>query len=238
MQKTIVAATLAAVLGMGYAANAADLNAGGSLKDAPIYAPQTIWTGFYLGVGGGGGAVNHDIKGSITQENLDPTFELNGLGGDGGFGTVEVGYDRQFGRFVAGVFFNYDFTNINTTASIGGFSASYDLDGLWSAGGRFGYLVNPSTLAYVLGAYSQAHFSVSPKNPFIGDQTYSGLSVGGGLETQLGGNWFVKAEYRFTGLDTQTLFNKGGLKITDDADIHEGRFVLSYKLGPTFEPLK
>jgi len=62
MQKTLVTAGLAAVLGMGGAAYAADLNAGGSLKDGPVYVPETIWTGFYLGVGGGGGAVNHDIK--------------------------------------------------------------------------------------------------------------------------------------------------------------------------------
>ncbi len=238
MQKTLVAATLAAVLGVSGGAYAADLLTGGSMKDAPAYVPETIWTGFYLGVGGGGGAVNHDIKGSITEDKDPTTFELNGLGGDGGFGTVELGYDRQFGRFVAGVFFNYDFTSINTSGNIDGFGASYDLDGLWSAGGRLGYLVNQSTLAYVLGAYSEAHFTVSPKNTLISDQTYGGFSVGAGLETHLSGNWFVKAEYRFTGLDTQTLFNKGGLNITDDADIHEGRFVLSYKLGPTFEPLK
>ncbi len=229
MQKTLAAATLAAVLGMSGGAYAADLSAGGSMKDASAYVPDTgSWTGFYLGVGGGGGAVNHDVKASITQNNQDPSLELNGLGGDGGFGTVEVGYDRQFGRFVGGVFFNYDFTNIGTSASISGLgSASYDLNGLWSAGGRFGYLVNQNTLAYVLGAYSQAQFSLSPK--VISDQTYSGFSVGGGLETHLGGNWFAKVEYRFTGLDTQTLFNAGGLKITDDADIQEGRFVLSYK---------
>ncbi|MGO9170484.1 MAG: outer membrane protein [Rhodomicrobium sp.] len=238
MQKTLVAASLAAVLGMSGAAYAADIYAGGSSKDAPVYVPETSWTGFYLGVGGGGGAVNHDLKATFGKLS----GELNGLGGDGGFGTVEVGYDRQFGHFVAGVFFNYDFTDINTSGSISsgskGLSASYDLDGLWSVGGRFGYLVNPSTLAYVLGAYSQAHFAISPSNPYIGDQTYSGFSVGGGLETRLGGNWFVKAEYRFTALDTQTLFNKKSLNITDDADIHEGRVVLSYKLGPTFEPLK
>ena len=38
MQKTILAATLAAALGMGGTAYAADLN-GGSLKDAPAYVP-------------------------------------------------------------------------------------------------------------------------------------------------------------------------------------------------------
>jgi len=237
MKKTLVAATLAAFVGTGGAVCAADLNPV-SLKDVPVEVPATIWTGFYIGVGGGGGAVNHDIKLGFGRVTAD----LNGMGGDGGFGTVEVGYDRQFGRFVGGIFFNYDFTSIGSSATISlgrnSLSASYDLDNMWSAGGRLGYLVNSNTLAYVLGAYTQADFTVSPSNKFIGNQTYSGFSVGGGLETALGGNWFLKAEYRFTALDTQTLFHNDCVTVTDNADIHQGRIVLSYKLGAGLEPLK
>lgn len=174
MQKALGAAMLAAIIGIGCAANAGDLNAGGGLKDDPVYAPETIWTGFYLGLGGG--AVNnanssfHDIA----------LAEPNGLGGDGGFGTVEVGYNRQFGRLVAGAF------DVNTSLRIGGVNASDDLDGLWSASGRVGYLVNRSTLAYELGAYSEAHFTFSPSNPIVHDQTYSGFSAGGGIEDAFG----------------------------------------------------
>ena len=29
--------------------NAADLYSGGGLKDAPVYAPAPLWTGFYFG---------------------------------------------------------------------------------------------------------------------------------------------------------------------------------------------
>ncbi|MBI4724567.1 MAG: outer membrane beta-barrel protein [Rhodomicrobium sp.] len=255
MQKTLVAATLAAVLGMGGSAYAADMYKGGSLKDAPVAvaAPETSWTGFYLGVGGGGGAVNHDLKFTGEDYRYDTlqvaefgggrSAELNGIGGDGGFVTVEVGYDRQFGRFVGGIFFNYDFTSIGSEFNAGRFSASYDLDSLWSVGGRLGYLVNPNTLAYVLGAYTQANFEASSalKAFGIGDRDYSGFTVGGGLETALGGNWFLKAEYRFTALDTETLLsecNDGCFKVTDDANIHQGRVVLSYKVGSGYEPLK
>ena len=81
MQKTLAAATLAAVLGMSGGAYAADLSAGGSMKDAPAYVPDTgSWTGFYLGVGGGGGAVNHDFKASITQEQPGPQFRAEWTG--------------------------------------------------------------------------------------------------------------------------------------------------------------
>jgi outer membrane immunogenic protein len=243
MQRTLFAATLMAGLGLSGAAMAADVYAtGGGMKDAPVYASATNWTGIYIGVGGGGGAVNHDIKASAGSLS----GELNGLGGDGGFGTVEVGYDRQFGRFVAGIFFNYDFTSIGTKLNASGdgsFSASYDLDSLWSVGGRLGYLVNPSTLAYVLGAYTQASFSVSPSNSFVHDKDYSGFSVGGGLETALGGSWFLKAEYRFTSFDSVTVFQNtdGDFKITNAPDIHQGRIVLSYKFDfccHDYTPLK
>ena len=113
----------------------------------------------------------------------------------------------------------------------------------WSAGGRFGYLVNPSTLAYALAAYTQADYSL-PKG--LSNPTRDGYTVGGGLETRLGGNWFVKVEYRFTDLNTVTLYDKTPLanrpcKLTDQADEQTGRLVLSYKadiFGHDLTPLK
>ena len=63
MQKTMLAAALAVTMGMG-TAQAADLRTTGSLKDAPEYMPASTWTGFFFGAGGGGGALNHDLKGS------------------------------------------------------------------------------------------------------------------------------------------------------------------------------
>ncbi len=251
MQKTLVAATLAAALGMSGGAYAADLAAaGGSMKDAPVYVPDTGWTGVYFGAGFGGGMAKDDLKGSITEnrENLqDPSLEVNGLGGEGIFGTVGIGYDRQFGRFVGGVFFDYDFSNISGDFALNlgnqNYKATWTLNDSWSVGGRSGYLINPSTLAYTLLAYTQADYSVPSvlQNP-----VREGYTVGGGLETHLGGNWFLKAEYRFTELDTVTLYNKTfydrlNVKLTDQGDIQTGRLVLSYKadiFGHDLMPLK
>ncbi len=234
MQKTLVTASFAAFLAMGSSVFAADAYSGGSLKDAPVYSPEASWTGLYVGAGVGGGFVNHDL----TATAFGGSAELNGIGGEGVIGTVEVGYDRQFGAFVGGVFFNYDFSDVSSTLRVGAASINADLDNMWSAGGRFGYLINPNTLAYVLGAYSEAEFSLPAgvKSP-----TFSGYSVGGGLETKLGGAWYLKGEYRFTRLDTQTLGSGGGFKVTDDVDVQQVRLVLSYKanlFGHDYTPLK
>lgn len=236
MRKIVLAAALAASFGLSGAAMA-----DGMPSRAPKYiAPEpvaTTWTGFYVGVGFGAGALNHDIKANIDGFEL---AEVDGLGGEGVFGTVTVGYDHQFGRFVGGIFFDYDFSNIGSTirvAELG--SADIDLNNMWSIGGRLGYLVTPNTLLYGLVAYTQANFDF-PSG--LKNDTFSGVSVGGGLETQLGGNWFLKGEYRFTSLDKETIFDDGyGFRVTDEPDIHTARLVLSYKfnaLDGGYAPLK
>ncbi len=248
MQKILAAAAFAAVLGIG-GAQAADLN-GGSMKDAPFYAPAQSWTGFYLGAGGGGGATNSDLKATANIGELAGSAEANGLGGMGGFGTVQVGYDRQLDRrFVVGAFFDYDFASIDSKLSAGlsvlntpliNVGAAFNLTDSWTVGGRAGYLVNPSTLVYGLAGYTEAHFDL-PKDAH--NSTFTGWTAGAGIETSLSGPWYLKGEYRFTQLGEQTLYSGSidrlNYKITDRPDIQTGRLVLTYKLnscGP--EPLK
>jgi outer membrane immunogenic protein len=254
MQKTLVAATFAAVLGMGGAAYAADIYAGGGLKDAPVYAPGISWTGFYLGVGGGGGATSSDARADASIGLLSGFAEANGIGGMGGFGTVQVGYDRQLDHhFVVGAFFDYDFASIDSSLS-GGLSwnghtflsgsAPFNLTDSWTVGGRVGYLVNPNTLFYGLAGYTEAHFDLPTGAQ---NSTFSGWTAGAGIETNLGGSWFLKGEYRYTSLDQQTLY-AGSIvldehtlhyRVTDQPDIQTGRLVLTYKFNPFgYEPLK
>ncbi len=220
------------------AANAADMYASpvGGLKDVPAYIPGVEWTGFYLGAGGGGGATSQDLKILAPWGTL---AEANGIGGMGGFGTVQIGYDRQFSpRFLAGVFADYDFSAIDSKVSFfnGAGSFAFNLNDSWTVGGRLGYLLNPNTLAYALGGYTQATFDLPVGTH---NSTFEGYTVGAGLETNVTGNVFLKAEYRFTGLDTQTIFKEWCFKVTDQPDIQTGRLVLTYKLNPIgYEPLK
>lgn len=252
MQKTMLAAALAATMGMTVSAQAADLNRG-SYKDAPVYLPANTWTGFYFGAGGGGGMVNHDLNGGLSWGKGDEdgvSAGLDGIGGEGGFGTVQLGYDRQLDQhFVVGVFFDYDFTSIESKAGISfdgdTFEIKATLTDSWTVGGRVGYLVNANTLVYGLAGYTQAHFDL----PFgVNGDFNGGWTAGAGIETNLGGNWFLKGEYRFTSLDEKTLLagsfegrreKEVSYELTDQPDIQTGRLVLSYKLnGTAYDALK
>ena len=230
-------------------ANAADMyvpGPAGGLKDT--YVPGVEWTGFYLGAGGGGGATSSDVKAAALLNGFPISAEADGLGGMGGFGTLQVGYDRQImPRVVIGAFFDYDFDRIDSSfkASAGGFSynAPFNLTDSWTVGGRLGYLVNPNTLVYALGGYTEAKFDLPAGTH---NSTFSGYTVGAGIETNVTGNWFLKGEYRFTGLDEQTIFQYNHairpnlhVDVTDQPDIQTGRLVLSYKFNPFgYEPLK
>jgi outer membrane immunogenic protein len=82
------------------------------------------------------------------------------------------------------------------------------LTSAWAVGGRIGYLITPSILAYVSGGYTEARFSgadlffpISPSVRTIYSvpaHTYSGWFVGSGYEYNLG--WlpglFWRTEYR------------------------------------------
>jgi len=242
MQKTLVAATLAAVLGFGGAASAADVYSAGGYKDAPVAV--NTWTGFYIGVGGGYGSDNHDLK--LTEEfgRKSNAAELDGLGGEGGFGTVEGGYDYQIGsKFVIGVFVSYDFADIETNLTAGNLATTtIKLTDSWAIGGRAGYLVHPDTLVYVLGGYSQASFDA----PSLFKNTDAdGYVVGAGVETQLGGGFYGKLEYRYADYGPNTVFTyKEGcqsLRLTDEVSVQTIRATVGLKLssGPALlEPVK
>ncbi|MBJ7543014.1 porin family protein [Rhodomicrobium udaipurense] len=236
MKKTFVAAaSAAAIFAMSGSALAGDLYAKSGYKDAPIVVAEPTWTGFYIGLGVGGQAVNHELSLSEIDLGVEESMaDLNGVSGTGVIGTVEVGYDRQFGNVVAGVFFNYDFgDDVSSSVNIEDFSVNAKQTDSWTAGGRLGYLVNPSTLAYVLGGYTQSTFELGFPGFGSADDTFAGWTVGGGLETRLSGNWYLKGEYRFTEFDTNGYAAVDvvgdGFGVDVDTSVQTARLVLSYK---------
>jgi outer membrane immunogenic protein len=236
MQKTLAAATVAALIGVAGAANAADVySRGGSLKDGPIFAPASSWTGFYIGLGVGGGDIDSHI---IGTDNAGGRANLDGLGGDGFLGRAQVGYDYQLGsRWLAGIFFDYDLANLtssfNSTGQLTDVHAN--LKESWTAGGRLGYLLFPNTLTYVLAGYSEARFDLSSG---FNNDTFSGYTLGSGVEFQIAGNWYAKGEYRFTQYEKQTVFSNGVVTVTDEPRENTIVSSLIYKFGGFQEPLK
>jgi outer membrane immunogenic protein len=248
MKRLTVLAATAAIMGWTGSASAADVyDNGGSMKDdIPYVAPLPTWRGFYLGVGGGGSVTTHDwthdggffddSDDDVVDDDLPifPLFDsLSDNGTVSGFGTVQLGFDGQIlgGNWVAGLFADYDWMNLDT--DLDGNTISFDdglvdvglsveVDNMWSIGGRFGYLTSPNTLIYGLLAYTQADITAfSDLTLFDGvggvtaslsesaDIEASGITVGAGIETKLAEHVSLKFEYRYTDLDDD-IMNSGG----------------------------
>lgn len=137
-------------------------------------------------------------------------FKLEGLAGyDEGFVYgVGAGYDRQFGKLVLG--------------AEGEISDSTDKECLTSAfapgdrfcsgsgrnlyvGGRIGVAVAPTTLLYGKIGYTNQRVKTdytagTPKafDSFSISGKLDGIRLGAGLEQKLGGNAYVKGEYRYS----------------------------------------
>lgn len=276
MTKLKFLAATAALLSMAGGASAADVDHdGGSMKDAPFMAPAPTWNGFYVGVGGGFSAATHetDFDGAVFDGTgvgipIFPLLEdLTDVGDVSGFGTVQIGLDRQRGGWVFGLFADYDWMNMDTDVGgntidvspgggpgVGLFSTSLsaEMDNMWSAGGRVGFLTSPDTLIYGLLAYTQADItafsSVTLSDGAGGtvatatdesDSDVSGFTVGAGIETKLSQHVSLKFEYRYTDLDEVNVSSDAfavpgvlavsGSELDLDTDIHSVRAVLVWR---------
>src|SRR5438552_16548122 len=101
---SVGALALAALVGP---VGAADLSPryGPAINKAPMYAPGFNWTGFYVGINGGG------AWGTSRWDSTN-SFDVNGwlIGGT-------AGYNWQVGQAVFGIEADIDATNINGTTT-------------------------------------------------------------------------------------------------------------------------
>lgn len=217
----------------------AALVAGASLLSAtPSLAGD--WTGAYIGIGGGAGAIVHDLNVDISGANVN----FDGIGGEGVFFTGQVGYDFQVApQFVVGVFFDYDFSGLETDISLsaGGFSASAPIkvDNAWAIGARVGYLPTASqqTLWYLTAGYTELSMDdLTLTATGLGSASlempdFQGYFLGGGVETMLTKNLSLKAEYRYSEFDRESLFSVPGFDVGLEPSMHTARLNVSYKFG-------
>jgi outer membrane immunogenic protein len=214
---------IAAVLSPG-AASAADM----AVK-APVVAPVPVynWTGFYVGVHGGGswtdGGSDFDPQfngvTNIAAWNRSP--EVFGLSHSGAVAGVHAGYNWQAApMLVVGIEGDWSWTDNNTSSTVNTRTAggvpfvpaspstmSRNLDWLASIRGRLGFLATPNLLLYgTAGAafghtkYNATLSSVPPGTVWavsFDDDSRVGWVAGGGGEWALTSNWLLRAEYLF-----------------------------------------
>jgi len=203
----IAAATLAAFATTSYAA---DLPARMPVKAMPAPVAMT-WTGCYVGAGGGYGMWNQDHRttdaaGAVPggSSTLSST-----TGGRGWFGTAQLGCDYQFDQnWLVGAFVDANWGSLSGNFEDNFFQFGREKERWsWAAGGRVGYLINPSFLAYASAGFTEAHFNGINTTTTVGGvpaglnyarHSYEGYFIGTGYEYRLawlpGFTW--KTEYR------------------------------------------
>jgi outer membrane immunogenic protein len=198
MQRVLAsAAALLVLAAIGSSAEAADLGRRPPPPPPPqVYAPAPYynWTGFYVGINGGGawgGRSRFDFPGG-------PTAAFDGSGWLAG-GTL--GFNYQFGQFVLGLEGDIDGADIRGSSSClgGGFLCQTHNDWLGTGRGRIGYAFG-RILPYVTGGLAVGNLTASVPGIGAATDTRTGWTAGGGIEVALTGNWTAKAEYLYVDL--------------------------------------
>lgn len=230
MKKLLLTTTALVVLASP--ALAADLAARPYTKaPPPVMAAIYDWSGFYIGVNGGGGWSHN-------------TWDLVGGGREGSHdssgGTVggQVGYRWQMGQIVFGLEAQgnwADFSGDNVSALFGTRNRT-KTDALGLFTGQVGYAWN-NVLLYAKGgaAVTSNKYTISnaATGAFLGsnDNTRWGGVVGAGIEYGFAPNWSLGFEYDHLFMDRQTVsFGAlGSDSIKQDADLFTAR--LNYRFG-------
>jgi outer membrane immunogenic protein len=171
-------------------ANAADLPRAQPVVKAPVVVPLTAydWTGFYVGINGGGAWGRSSFDGVTGTAGK---FDTSGWVAGG-----TAGYNLQYGRAVFGVEGDIDWSNINGSATCVGGLASCQVQNDWlaTARGRLGFAFD-RFLPFVTGGLAAGDIKANVPGFGSASATNAGWTAGGGLEVALGRNWSAKAEY-------------------------------------------
>jgi outer membrane immunogenic protein len=150
---------------------------------APMYAPAFSWTGFYLGVNGGGG---------WGTSNWDRTGNLDLSGGVIG-GTA--GFNWQMGQVVLGVEGDADWSGVSgTTSTFCPAGCATRNDWLGTVRGRVGYSFD-RFLPYLTGGLAAGDIKATTPGFAGATQTNLGWALGAGVEAAIVANWSAKIEY-------------------------------------------
>src|SRR6201996_4195939 len=233
MKKLMLVTASLIALGAVAPAVAADLAARPYTKAPPMVQAVYDWSGFYVGINGGGGTSHNTWNLGIASEG---SHDATG-------GTVggQVGYRWQQGPIVFGVeaqgnWADFSGDNVSNVFAIDRNRTKIDAFGLFT--GQIGYAWN-NALLYVKGGAAVTDNKYSILSTVTGAQFASatetrwGGTVGVGFEYGFAPNWSFGVEYDhlFMGSSSNTL--TGAFAQTDnikqDADLFTAR--VNYKFG-------
>jgi outer membrane immunogenic protein len=197
---------------------APDANARGLRGSTYDHAEQ--WGGSYIGAHVGGGS------GSVSITGAPNSFDLTGVAGG-----VHLGYNYQFGKFVAGVEGEANILGVSESDSAFGLSATLEATWMASLRARLGVEIGASLLYATAGlAWSQIETDVTGLGfTATASDVMTGAAWGAGLEHKLSQTMIARAEVIHFDFSDQS-FSLAGNKIDYDADFTLARAGLSIKL--------
>jgi outer membrane immunogenic protein len=199
-----IGAGLLAMAGLAGAASAADLPARTYTKAPPLVAPIYNWSGFYIGLNGGGASSRdcytiNSVAGAAVTPNSEGCHDATGglVGG-------QVGYRWQSSNWVFGVEAQGDWANLrgsnSSLTAIIPYMNQTKIDALGLFTGQVGYAWN-NVLWYLKGGAAVTDNKYSSFFTGTGvvfnqaSETRWGGAVGTGVEVGFAPNWSVAFEY-------------------------------------------
>ena len=201
--------------GLATAASAADLPRQYTKAPAPMAPPVFNWSGFYIGANAGYGWADSSFG------------DANGFIGGG-----QIGYNWQGlgSPLVLGLEADLQFSDMSTSATVGGVTADADINAFGTVRGRIGYAFDRFMIYGTGGlAFTNTELSLSAGGASVSDDDWStGWTLGGGVEWALMPNWSAKLEYLYVDSGDTTLA-LAGTTVTGDYDFSVVRAGLNYR---------
>lgn len=204
MKRILFTTVSLGVLGLMSPALAADLAA--YTKAPAIASPTYDWSGFYVGVFGGGGLGNHNLNNALGPAGF-ANYTIN-YSSTGGIAGGEAGYNIQSGNIVLGIEGDGFWSGIkgNDLSQFNAGSlpiASIDATSLRNGAtvrARGGIAVD-RLLLFFTGGWAYGDFQHTNTDPVLGVDQFTahrnGLAAGGGIAYAFTNNVIGKFEYRY-----------------------------------------
>jgi outer membrane immunogenic protein len=227
MKRILLTTVSLGVLGLVSPALGADLP---TYTKAPVVAsPVYDWSGFYVGVFGGGGWGNHNINNATGPASSFANYTAN-YSSQGGVAGGEAGYNFQSGNIVVGIeadgFWSGMKGNDSAAVAAGSFPiASVDADNLRWGGtlrARGGIAVDRWMLFFT-GGWAYGDILHTNTDPVLGVDQFTvhanGLTAGGGVQYALLNNLIGKVEYRYYNFNGYNRPAVGGTGLTSNGQL-------------------
>jgi len=239
MKRILFTTVSLGVLGLMSPALAADLAP--YTKAAPVASPVYDWSGFYVGVYGGGGLGNHNYNNGTPTNFANYLINYDSTGAIGG---GEVGYNVQNGNIVVGVEASGFWSGIKGSDLSQFNNGALPINAIDKSNLRWGGallarggIAVDRLLLFFTGGWGFGDIVHTSTTPGVGVDQFtnhqSGLAAGGGIAYAVTSNLIGKLEYRYYNFGRYDRSNplNGQLPYTVDSTYSVVTIGFDYKFG-------